>query len=79
LYSADVGNALLQHVGNYLPLGRTKYPVILGYSTISRYITSTLINYFESIPTPKEKSEDDRLGSPTAAHSKKISLTTVLS
>lgn len=74
-----MGNALLQHVGNYLPLGRAKYPVTLGYSTISRYITSTLINYFESVTKPKEKSEEDRLRSPTAAHSKMISLTTVLS
>jgi hypothetical protein len=43
------------------------------FSTISSYITSTLIIPFESITKPKRKIEDDRLGSPTAAHSRMIS------
>jgi hypothetical protein len=59
LYSADVGNAFLRHLGNYVQLGRAKYPVTLEYSTISRYITSTLIIYFELVTKPKEKTEED--------------------
>jgi hypothetical protein len=64
---ADVRTALLQYVGNYLPLGST-HPVTNEFTIISSYITSTLNIYFEYVTKWKGESEEDRLRSPTAAY-----------